>query len=482
MTYLDYNATTPLCQEAWEAMLPWLQPDQSGYGNPSSIHALGRRARAAIDDARDKWASWLQVKSHELIFTGGGTESDNLAIIGLARRHRENLSSKSTDAANNGVAPVLASSSINDTLSRCAPSAPCSSSASATFKRGSERGHHLITAATEHHAVLHAMKFLQEHEGFEVTYLPVDHDGLVHPERLREVLDLLDNSTADVYCGVAPVLAPSSIKDTLSRCAPEAPGTASPAASSARGLLRSKTILVSIMQANNETGTIQPISELASLCRERNIYFHTDAIQSFGKIPSLPQELGVDAWSIAAHKFYGPKGVGLLWLRSGTSICSIQHGGAQEGERRPGTEDVASIVGMTAAAEVALRAVAEGVEAPRQRALREELWKGVTALYPRAKRHGSPETTLFNTLNVSFPGCDGETLLMALDLEGICLSSGSACMVGSIQASHVLQAMGVSEEEAHTAVRFSLGRGTTQEAIAKTLVALEKVIKRQKKK
>ncbi|MBX9577031.1 MAG: cysteine desulfurase [Chthoniobacterales bacterium] len=384
MTYLDYNATTPLCQEAWDAMLPWLHPCQGGYGNPSSIHVLGRRARAAIDDARDKWASWLQVKSHELIFTGGGTESDNLAIIGLARRHRE-------------------------------------------------RGHHLITAATEHHAVLHAMKFLQEYDGFEVTYLPVDHDGVVHSESLREAL-------------------------------------------------RPETILVSIMQANNETGAIQPIKELAAICHERNILFHTDAIQSFGKISSLPQELGVDAWSIAAHKFYGPKGVGLLWLRSGTSIWSIQHGGAQEGERRPGTEDVASIVGMTAAAEVALRAVAEGVEAPHQRALREELWKGVTALYPRAKRHGSPETTLFNTLNVSFPGCDGETLLMALDLEGICLSSGSACMVGSIQASHVLQAMHVSEEEAHTAVRFSLGRGTTQEAIAKTLVALEKVIKRQKKK
>ena len=384
MTYLDYNATTPLCQEAWEAMLPWLQPDQGGYGNPSSIHAVGRRARAAIDDARDKWASWLQVKSHELIFTGGGTESDNLAIIGLARRHRD-------------------------------------------------RGHHLITAATEHHAVLHAMKFLQEHDGFEVTCLTVDHDGLVRPEVLREAL-------------------------------------------------RPDTILVSIMQANNETGTIQSIAELAAMCRERSILFHTDAIQSFGKMASFPKELGVDAWSIAAHKFYGPKGVGLLWLRSGTSICSIQHGGAQEGERRPGTEDVASIVGMTAAAEVALRAVAEGVEAPRQRALREELWKGIAALYPRALRHGSLETTLFNTLNVSFPGCDGETLLMALDLEGICLSSGSACMVGSIQASHVLQAMHVSEEEAHTAVRFSLGRGTTQEEIAKTLVALEKVIKRQKKK
>ncbi len=384
MVYLDYNATTPLCQEAWEAMLPWLQPSQSGYGNPSSIHVLGRHARAAIDEARDQWASWLGVKSHELIFTGGGTESDNLGIIGLARRH-------------------------------------------------SDRGRHLIAAATEHHAVLHAMEFLQKHENFDVTYFPVDHDGVIDSERLREAL-------------------------------------------------RPETILVSIMQANNETGAIQPIQELAAVCREQNILFHTDAVQSFGKIRSMPYELGVDAWSIAAHKFYGPKGIGLLWLRSGTSIQSILHGGAQEGERRPGTEDVASIVGMTAAAGVALREVRRGEESEREQQLREMLWQGIQKIYPQATRHGSPETTLFNTLNVSFPGCDGETLLMALDLEGICLSSGSACMVGSIQASHVLKAMGVSNEEASTAVRFSLGRGTTQEEIAKTLVALEKVVKRQKKK
>lgn len=382
MVYLDYNATTPLCQEAWEAMLPWLDPNQGGHGNPSSIHAFGRHARATIDDARDQWARLLGVKSHELIFTGGGTESDNLGVIGLARRHRH-------------------------------------------------RGNHLITVTTEHHAVLHAIEFLEKHEGFEVTYLPVNHDGLVNPEELREAL-------------------------------------------------RPETILVSIMQANNETGTMQPIKELAALCRERKIYFHTDAVQSFGKIRSMPYELGIDAWSIAAHKFYGPKGAGLLWLRSGVSIQSILHGGAQEGERRPGTEDVASIVGMTAAAAVALRQLEMGEESGREQALREELWDGIQKIYPQAVRHGSPETTLFNTLNVSFPGCDGETLLMALDLEGICLSSGSACMVGSIQASHVLRAMGVSEEEASTAVRFSLGRGTTREDIEKTLVSLKRVLVRQR--
>ena len=382
MIYLDYNATTPLCQEAWEAMLPWLRSEEGGYGNPSSIHALGRRARAAIDDARDQLAKLLGVKSHELIFTAGGTESDNLALLGLARRHRN-------------------------------------------------RGKHLITSATEHHAVLHALQFLEKQEGFEVTFLPVDQLGKVDSKTLREAL-------------------------------------------------RPDTILVSIMEANNETGTLQPIAELAAICRERGVLFHTDAIQSFGKISSLPKDLGVDAWSLAAHKFYGPKGAGLLWLRSGVSIQSTQYGGFQEGERRPGTEDVASIVGMAVAAERALREVAEGNEAPRVRALREQLWEGIEKLYPKAIRHGLPETTLFNTLNVSFPRCDGETLLMALDLEGVCLSSGSACMVGSIQSSHVLQAMGVTEENARTAVRFSLGRQTTAVQIEGALAALEVVLKRQK--
>jgi cysteine desulfurase len=276
------------------------------------------------------------------------------------------------------------------------------------------------------------MEFLQKRDGFEVTYLPVDRDGVVDPKLLQKAL-------------------------------------------------RPETLLVSIMQANNETGTIQSIAELAAICRERGILFHTDAIQSFGKIASLPHDLGVDAWSIAAHKFYGPKGVGLLWLRSGVALQSLHHGGAQEGERRPGTEDAASIVGMTAAAAVALQEVERGVASSRQSALREELARGVMALYPRAKRHGDPARTLFNTLNISFPGCDGETLLMALDLEGICLSSGSACMVGSIQPSHVLRVMGVSDEEARTAVRFSLGRDTTQEEIERTLLALERVLSRQKR-
>ena len=381
MVYLDYNATTPLCHEALEAMLPWLQGVHGGYGNPSSIHRAGRQVRAAIDEARDQWAQWLGAKSHEIIFTAGGTESDNLALLGLARRHRV-------------------------------------------------KGNHLITAATEHHAVLHAMEVLRDREGFELTLLPVDHEGIVDGKVLEEAL-------------------------------------------------RPETILVSIMEANNETGVIQPIAELAAICRERGVLFHTDAVQTFGKRRCRPHELGVDALSIAAHKFYGPKGAGLLWLRSGVSIDSIQHGGFQENERRPGTEDVASIVGMTVAARLALQEVAEGKEAEREEKLREQLWSGIQKVYPAAMRHGDPKKTLFNTLNVHFPKTDGETLIMALDLEGIGVSSGSACMVGSIQSSHVLQAMGVAPELAQTAVRFSLGRHTSATDIEGALHALEKVLKRQ---
>lgn len=381
MIYLDYNATTPLCQEALEAMLPWLQGTHGAYGNPSSIHRAGRQVRAALDEARDQWACWLQAKPHEIIFTAGGTESDNLALLGLARRHRT-------------------------------------------------KGNHLITAATEHHAVLHTMEILRDREGFELTILPVDHEGIVDLKVLEEAL-------------------------------------------------RPETILVSIMEANNETGVIQPIAELASLCRKHGVLFHTDAVQTFGKRRCMPLELGVDALSLTAHKFYGPKGAGLLWVRSGVSINSIQHGGFQENERRPGTEDVASIVGMTAAAKIALHEMAEGKEAARENVLREALWKGIHDLYPATVRHGDPEKTLFNTLNVHFPNTDGETLIMALDLEGVGVSSGSACMVGSIQPSHVLQAMGVPPALAQTAVRFSLGRQTTAADIERTLKALARVLQRQ---
>jgi cysteine desulfurase len=379
MIYLDHNATTPLCPEARGAMLPLLG---DLLGNPSGIHASARVARAAVDESRDRIAALLGAKSHEIIFTSGGTESCNLGVLGLARRHRSPGKS------------------------------------------------HLVTASTEHHAVLHAMRALAEREGFELSEVSVDEQGVIDPE---------------VFAAA----------------------------------LRPETILASVMIANNETGVIQPIAELSALCRERGILFHTDAVQAFGKIPCKPGDLGVDALSATAHKFHGPHGAGFLWLRSGISIEAIQHGGFHENERRPGTENVPAIAGMAAAAEVAVNKVSAAEESSRETALRDRLWVGISEMDPTAVRNSASAPALSNTLNVSFPGCDGETLLMGLDLEGVAASSGSACMVGSIQASHVLLAMGVSEELARATVRFSLGRETTSESVDATLAALSRVLGRQ---
>lgn len=376
MVYLDYNATTPLAPQALQAMLPFLE---GGHGNPSSIHAAGREARAAVDDSRDELAALFGCRPHEIIFTGGGTESCNLAVIGLAHAH-----------------------------------AP--------------RGRHLITAATEHHAVLHAFEHLNHHQGFELTILPVDRGGRVDPASLREAL-------------------------------------------------RPDTTVVSVMHANNETGTLQPIEELSAICREKGVCFHTDAVQTFGKLPVRPNDLGVTALSIAGHKFHGPKGVGALFLRAGVAISRISHGGAHENTRRPGTENVPAIVGMVAAASWSeqLRAAEE----PRLAALREQLWQGIQGISSAAIRNGDTAHTLSNTLNVTFPGLDGESLLIGLDLEGVCASSGSACMVGSVQPSHVLVAMGVSAALASSTVRFSLGTETTEPDIAHCLRAIANVLARQ---
>ncbi len=373
MIYLDYNATTPLAPEVFAAMRPFLERD---FGNPSSIHAAGRETRAAIDDARDRLARLLGAKPHEIIFTGGGTESDNLAVIGLARNR-------------------------------------------------AALGRHLITSTTEHHAVLHAFEHLQKKEGFRVTWLPVDRHGRIDPQQVADALN-------------------------------------------------SETTLVSIMSANNETGTLQPVREIGKLCRERGVPFHSDAIQSFGKEPLDAREF--DALSLTAHKLYGPKGAGLLYLRSGLSIDRLQHGGSHENERRPGTENVAAIVGLARAAELALAAM--DPERPRQAALRDRLWQGILAVFPAAVRNGDPEHALANTLNVSFPGLDGEGLLMNLDLAGVCASSGSACMVGSIVPSHVLVAMGVAPEIAGATVRFSVGKETTTAEIDATLARLPEIFAR----
>ncbi len=373
MIYLDSNATTPLAPEVLDAMRPYLERH---HGNPSSIHAAGRETRAAIDDARDRLAAILGTKSHELIFTSGGTEADNLAVIGLARARRA-------------------------------------------------EGKHLVTCATEHHAVLHAFEHLEKREGFHVTWLPVDACGRIDLDRLR-------------------------------------------------GVLTPETTLVSIMTANNETGVHQPVQEIAALCRERGVLFHSDAIQSFGKEPIVARDF--DALSLAAHKFRGPKGAGLLYLAAGISLERLQVGGSHENERRAGTENVAAIVGMARAAELAVRDLAP--EAARQRELRERLWQGVRSAFPCAIRNGAPDDTLPNTLNVSFPGLDGESLLMNLDLAGICASSGSACMVGSIAPSHVLLAMGVAPELARATARFSLGKETTSDEIDEAIRLLPNIFAR----
>src|SRR5947199_3181288 len=277
MIYLDYNATTPLCDSAREAMLPYLDRH---FGNPSSVHAAGREARAAIDDARDKLAGLLHVKPHEIIFTGGGTESCNLAVLGLARCRMQ-------------------------------------------------RGGHVISAKTEHHAVLNAVEHLEKHERFEVTWLNVSRDGIVDLDHLAKSI-------------------------------------------------RPETRLVSIMAANNETGVIQPIREISRICRERGVLLHSDMVQAFGKI-DIDLSL-VDAASFAAHKFYGPKGVGFLFLRSGLSIQPIMFGGAHENERRPGTENVAAIAGMATAADWTLRDLAN--EQERETRLRDELWMRISQNIP----------------------------------------------------------------------------------------------------
>jgi cysteine desulfurase len=374
MIYLDYNATTPLCEPARRAILPFLEEK---FGNPSSIHAAGREARAAIDDARDGLANLLGAKPHELIFTSGGTEANNLAILGLAR-------------------------------SRAA------------------RGKHLISAKTEHHAVLNAVEHLEKFEGFEVTWLNVSENGLI---------DL--NQLAD------------SIRDD--------------------------TVLVSIMHANNETGVIQSPRRISEICREHGVLLHSDMVQSFGKISGEAVSF-VDAASFAAHKFYGPKGAGLLFLRSGIPIEPIQFGGAHENQRRPGTENVAMIAGMAAAAEFVQRD--REFEQARQRKLRDQLWQEISGQTESVVLNGDANCRLANTLNVSLPELDSETMLMALDLEGICASSGSACMVGSVLASHVLLAMGLPLALAKSAIRLSLGKHTTAEEISTTAGIVSEIVQR----
>ena len=377
MIYLDYNATTPLCEAAREAMEPCFSKN---FGNASSIHRAGRNARAVVDNARDKIAALIKAKPNEIVFTGGGTESCNLAVLGLARCKMDG-------------------------------------------------GGHVICEKTEHHAVLHAVEHLEKHEGFEVTWLDTSNDGVVDIDQLAKAI-------------------------------------------------RPETRLVSIMTANNETGVIQPIKEISKICRERGVLLHSDCVQAFGKI-DLDMSL-VDAASCAAHKFYGPKGVGFLFLRSGLSLQPVLFGGSHENQRRPGTENVPAIAGMAAAAEFVL--ANRQAEQDRLLRLRDELWNLISQNVPDAKLNGENAPRLANTLNVSLLGIDSEMLLIALDLKGVCASSGSACMVGSVSASHVLLAMGLPMERARSAVRLSLGKYTTAEEIAATGKIIGEIVDRVTKR
>jgi cysteine desulfurase len=351
--YLDDNATTNLDPRVRAVMEPLLA---ELLGNPSSLHAEGRRARGEIDAARDVIAAWIKGKPSEIIFTGGGTESCNLAVQGLT-------------CANGG------------------------------------KGKHLITAKTEHHAVLRAFEAMERWKGFEVTYLDVNPGGLIDPDDLARAI-------------------------------------------------RPDTILVSIMSANNETGVRQPMREIGAICAKQGVLFHTDAIQSAGK-----EEIDLAAWqvsalSLAAHKLHGPLGAGLVWLKSGVPIARLMEGGSHENERRPGTENAPAIAGFAEA--VRLYGKVDPVEAERQFNWTERLWDELSSL-GGIRRNGDPELRLPNTLNVSFRGLHGEDLLIGLDLAGLAVSSGSACFVGSVQPSHVLAAMSVPAEWASATVRFSIG-------------------------
>jgi cysteine desulfurase NifS len=370
--YLDHNATTPVHPEVQSAMVSFLE---NHCGNPSSIYREGREAKSAMEDARRKVANLLGTTARRLIFTGGGSEANNMVLKSVAWANRD--------------------------------SRP-----------------HLITSSIEHPSVLKVCHWLEQ-MGFSVTYLPVDEYGRVRPADLEQALG-------------------------------------------------AGTCLVSIMLANNETGSIQPIAELAALAHARGALFHTDGVQAVGKIPVDVESLGVDFFSLSGHKFHGPKGIGALYVRKGLDLEPLVHGGGQEGGRRAGTENTPGIVGTGEAAELAGKRL--HLMATQVKGLRDDLWEGITEIFPEAKLNGHPEERLPNTLNVSLPGIRGESLVLALDQQGIAFSSGSACRSGSPAPSHALLAMGLTEEAAHCAIRLSLGIDNTSEDITRTLAGMATVV------
>jgi len=373
--YLDHNATTPLLPEVIDRMTGTLREE---FGNPSSVHHFGQQAKAAIDEARTEVATLLSADPSEVLFTSGGTESDNIAIRGAAE------------------------------------------ALEATGRR------HLIASSIEHEAVLNTLKALAK-RGWRTTLLPVDQTGIVAPDALRAAL-------AD------------------------------------------DTALVSVMHANNEIGTIQPIAELARIAHDRGALFHTDAVQSAAKLPISVRSLGVDMLSISAHKFYGPKGVGALWIRRGLRVLPLLTGGRQERSRRAGTENVAGIVGMGVAARIARGKMAD--EGTRLSALRDRLEAEILAAVPGTAVNGAREPRVPNTTNVSFDRVEAESLLIALDLEGIAVSTGSACSSGTLEPSHVLKAMGFNAHRAQNSIRFSLGASSTDAEIDRVIAVLPKMVEK----
>ena len=380
--YLDCNATTPVDPRVLEAMLPYFR---EAFGNASSIHSAGQHARAAVDGAREFVARLIGAKPAEIVFTSGGTEADNLALLG-----------------------VVASS-------------PARGTAGTTRARK-----HIVTTAIEHHAVLNTCQALEE-QGVEVSYVPVGSDGIVDPDDVRRALT------------------------------PE-------------------TILISVMHANNEIGTIQPIEEIGRIAAEADVYFHCDAVQSAGKLPLDVDRLGVDLLSVSAHKIYGPKGVGALYVRPGTPLEPQFFGGHHERDRRPGTENVPGIVGLGKAAELALAHLKE--DADRMAALRNRLEESLVDSISAVRVNGDRRRRVSNTTNLTFVNAGGEALLIALDLQGIACSTGAACSSGAVEPSHVLTAIGLSDEEARSSLRFSLGRGTTAEEIDAAIAMIPRIVER----
>jgi cysteine desulfurase len=367
--YLDYNATTPVDRQVLDAMLPYFSAD---FANASSIHTPGQRARAAVETAREQVAALLGARPQEMVFTSGGTESDNHAIFGV-------------------VQPFLAGGISPAQL----------------------RHPHIITTTLEHEAVLNACQAAEE-QAVSVSYLPVDREGLVDPESVRLAI-------------------------------------------------RPETVLITIMQANNELGTVQPLEEIGRIAKEYKVYFHTDAVQSAGKIPIDVNILNMHLLSLSGHKLYAPKGVGALYVRDGTRLRQLLYGGHHQRGFRPGTENVAAIVGLGKAAEIARNSLASA--ARQVSTLRDKLERGLLERVPQIRVNGGLAPRTPNTTNIMFAGIEGEALVIALDLKSLACSVGAACSSGAVEPSHVLTAIGLSQEQAKSSLRFSLGRYTTESEI-----------------